>query len=174
MLDQLKSWSIWRSLKKDVAKRGWTIVHLDGANHRGPTWAYTIGLWEFAQAPELIVFGHDLLWSNGLLSEALKQLQSGLVLQDMLRWSLEGFEGTWRRVDPMHIQSEEWFNGARRYKREMTGDETFEAFQLVTPDEGGKYPWEDGFNESWRHYQNELYLAAPQPGPGELAHRGRV
>jgi hypothetical protein len=161
-------------LKRRVAERGWTIVHLDGSDGRGPTWAYTVGFWEFAGAPEIILFGHDELWSNGLLSQAAKQLQAGMTLKDNTPWSLDGFEGTWRRVDPTHVQGEEWFNCARRYRRERTGGETFDAFQPVVPDGSGKYPWDDGFDEKLRPFQRELYLSTPQPGPGELAHRDRL
>jgi hypothetical protein len=174
MFGGLQTWLYWRGVKRRVAERGWTIIHIGGDGSRGPVWAYSVGFWEFAKAPELIVFGQDMLWSNGLISEALKQIQGGLVLTDLMPWSLEGFEGTWRKVDPTHIRNEEWFTCARRYRRERTGNENLEAFQLFVPDEGGKYPWENGFDEAWRRYQRELYLPTPQIGPGELADRGRV
>ena len=150
MLGRLQDWIWWRGLKRRVAERGWTIIHL-GGDGRDVVWAYSVGFWEFAGAPEVIVFGHDEVWSNGLISEALRQIQGGLVLQDMMPWSIEGFEGTWRRVDRMHTDYEEWFTCARRYRRERTGNQDFEAFQLFVPDETGKYPWDDGFDEGWRH-----------------------
>jgi hypothetical protein len=173
MLGRLQDWLWWRGLKRRVAERGWTIIHL-GGDGREVVWAYSVGFWEVAGAPEVIVFGHDEVWSNGLISEALRQIQGGLVLCDLMPWSLEGFEGTWRRVDRMHTDYEEWFTCARRYRRERTGNQDFEAFQLFIPDETGKYPWDDGFDEAWRHYQRELYLPTPIFGPGELAVRGLV
>jgi hypothetical protein len=174
MFGGLQTWLFWRDVKRRVAKHGWTIVHLGGDGRHGPVWAYSVGFWECAASPEVIVFGHDEIWSNGLISQVLKQIREGLVLRDLMTWRLEGFEGTWRRVDPLHIQHEEWFTCARRYKRERSGDEHLEAFQLFVPDEAGKYPWEDGFDEAWRRFQHELYLPTPQIGPGELADRGMV
>jgi hypothetical protein len=173
MFGHFQIWRVWRGVKRRVAERGWTIIHL-GGDGREIVWAYSVGFWEFAGAPELIVFGHDEIWSNGLISEALKQIQNGLVLQDMMPWTLDGFEGTWRQVDRMHIDYEEWFTCARRYRRELTGNQSFDAFQLVIPDAAGKYPWDDGFDEGWRHYQRELYLPTSIIGPGELADSGLV
>lgn len=166
MLQQLQTWFYWRSLRKALAKKGWTIVHLDpGAGRAGPIWAYSVGLWELAGAPELILFGHDEVWSNGPLSHAKQELCEGLVLEDGTLWKIEEFEGVWRRVHPIQIRDAEWFNCARRYRRERTGSEDFEAYQLFVPDEGGKYPWEEGFDEEFRHYQPELYLSTLQVGP---------
>jgi hypothetical protein len=174
MFGSLQTWLYWRSVKRRVAERGWTIIHIGGDGSQGPVWAYSVGFWETANAPEVIVFGHDLLWSNGLISQALTQIRDGLLLEDMLPWRLEGFEGTWRKVDPLQITHGEWFTCARRYRRERTGDQNFEAFQLFVPDEAGRYPWEDGFDEGYRHVQRELYLSTPQIGPGECNARRRM
>ena len=172
MLGSLWTWLFWRDVKRRVGKHGWTIVHIGGDGSRGPVWAYSVGFWECAGAPEVIVFGHDELWSNGLISQALKQMREGLVLQD-LDASVWKASKERRRVDPCTFKTR-WFTCARRYRRERAGDENLDAFQLFIPDEAGKYPWEDGFDETWRRYQCELHLPAPQIGPGELADRERV
>jgi hypothetical protein len=165
MLGKIKVWLFWRDVRRRIRERGWTIIHL-GDGRSGPVWGYSVGLWEAIGAPELIVFGHDEVWTNGLIFQAQKQIQEGsLSLTDLLPWSLEGFEGVWRRVHPVQIEDAEWFNCARRYKREKMGVEAFDAFQLFVPDEGGKYPWDAGFDEAWRHYQAELYRPEVQHGP---------
>jgi hypothetical protein len=156
VLKDLQTWLFWRSIRRRIKARGWLIIHIGGDGSEGPVWAYSVGLWEWANAPELMVAGHDEVWSNGLIGHAQQLLREGqLVLTDMLQWDIEEFSGIWRRVDPVQVTDTEWFTCARRYKRERTGDETFDAYQLFVADAAGKYPWEDGFDESIRHIQPE-------------------
>src|SRR5262245_31616696 len=116
MFGALRTWLFWRGLRKRVAERGWTLIHL-GDPSAGPIWAYSVGFWEHANLPEIILFGHDEMWSNGLLSHARERMLEGMVLKDFEPWEIEGFRGVWRRVHPVQLNEAEWFNCARRYKR---------------------------------------------------------
>jgi len=160
-------WTRWDFVRR-IRKHGWTATYVPGDDSE-TNFAYSIGFWECLGTPEVIVFGADLLTSNGLIGEAYTQLKSGdLKLADKAPWILEMDDGprlAWRAVHPSQIRRAH-FNVAIWY-RERQGQSRagLEAFQLFVSDTAGVLPWEEGFDTDYRPHQPELYL--PYLGPPE-------
>lgn len=167
MWQDIVSWFARRDLLRRIRKFGFTAMYvpIDDAG----ALSYSIGFWESVQAPEVVMFGAPLEIANGLIGEAHRQLKDGeLTLQDGAIWNLEWEDGprmAWRLVHPSQIRRE-YFNGAIWYREHRGFDRAgLAAYQLFTAGEGGKFPWEDGFDQSYRSVQPELYL--PYLGPPE-------
>jgi hypothetical protein len=132
--------------------------------------SYSVGFWESAGAPEVIMFGAPMDVANGMIAEAFRRLKTGeLKLSDQARWTLDWMEGgpafVWRAVHPSQIRREH-FNIAIWYReRQGQSRSGLEAYQLFISDEAGRFPWEDGYDPAPSARQTELYL--PFLGPLE-------
>ncbi|MFZ3006165.1 MAG: DUF4262 domain-containing protein [Phenylobacterium sp.] len=165
------AWAKWGFLRR-VHKYGWTGNYIPGTDSE-TSFAYSIGLWERLDAPELIVFGADAEVSKDLITQAHAQLRTGqLKLADKAVWRPDGKGGprlVWRAVHPSQIRAK-YFSLAIWYRQHRKmGREGFRAFQLVMSDEHGVMPWEEGFSADSQP-QPELYL--PYFGKPEGAERG--
>jgi hypothetical protein len=165
-------WEIYRrwtlgGYVRRIRKHGWTgsYIYADGL----VPFSYSIGFWESANAPEVIMFGASPELGNGLLGEAHRQLKAGeLKLADEARWVIDWEGGpalAWRAVHPSQVRREH-FNIAIWY-RERQGHSRYslEAYQLFVGDQSGVFPWEEGYDLDYRPQQKELYL--PYFGPVE-------
>lgn len=154
------AWAKWGFLRR-ILRYGWTGNYIPATDSETSI-AYSIGLWEHLDAPELIVFGADPEVSHGLLKQAHAELRTGqLKLADKAPWRLGGNGGprlVWRAVHPSQIRAE-YFSVAIWYRQHRKlGREGFSAFQLVISDENGVMPWEEGFGAEDRPQPPELYL----------------
>lgn len=159
---------------QEVEKKGVSIVPANG-DGRGPTWAYTVGLHERHNAPELIAFAPSEDGALRLVSDVAKHVVAGtLVLQDGLRRADLGppFELCFRRVNPDQYLGFGWFYLTKRYYEQQTGRrEAIDAYQIFLPDRNGRYPWEEGCIEGARDSQPRLFLPFDPhlPAAGALA-----
>jgi hypothetical protein len=161
-----RRWTLW-SFERRIRKHGWTATYV-GESEGEPPFSYSIGFWETAKAPEVIMFGFDQSATNAILHEVYRQLLSGrLEFADGAAWDMgwgdEGPALRWRKVHRSQIRRD-YFNIAIWY-RERRGLSRWdiEAYQLFTTDRAGKFPWEEGFDLSYRPEQKQLYL--PYVGP---------
>lgn len=147
-----------REARRLVGERGWTAVPIDGPELH---WAYTIGLPESMDAPELISFGINGDGCAGMLIEIQCHLRDGrLVLEDGLRWNELGYELCWRRVHPHQYLGLNWLHLAKEVREERTGQRNeVDVFQAFVSDEAGLYPWDEGCDPDFRDLQPQLYLA---------------
>jgi len=157
-----RRWTLWDYVRR-IRKFGWAGTRVD---YDVSSWfTYSAGFWESASGPEVIMFGVPAIYANGFLAEAHRQLKGGeLTPTDMAPWTLEDCPAmAWRAVHPSQIRRE-FFNVAIWYReRQGAGRAGLRAYQLFFTDTGGKFPWEDGFDEDYRPYQPRLYL--PYAGP---------
>lgn len=156
--------ALWKwQVRRDVRKRGWRGIYVGDYQGPPPSWAYTVGFWESAGSPEIIVFDLPRQAANDLLWNAYTQLRSGdLTIRDGEPWTAEnGVSPVWRRVHPSQLDADEgWFALARWYRFRQTGRDDLEVFQLVLPDNAGALPWQPGYDEQLRPLQPALYLPA--------------
>ena len=160
-----RRWTLWDFARR-VRKHGWTGTYVHG---EGAAFSYSIGFWESAASPDVIMFGMTQEIANGLLWEAHRQLKAGeLMLRDKAAWSLDWEDGpqfAWRAVHPSQIRRDH-FNIAIWYKERQGGRRSdLKAFQLFVTDTQGLFPWEEGFDADYRPIQPELYL--PFFGPAD-------
>lgn len=168
MFDEIsRRWTLW-SLFRRVAKWGWTGVHVPGDADTASL-SYSVGFWQSAKTPEIVMFGADPSTANRLMSQTHQELEAGVLdLTDKREWLLDGEEGSsiklaWRAVHPSQIRRQH-FNVAIIYNERQGRDRSqLQAYQLFSPDTGGAFPWEEGFDRDYKPRQPELYL--PYFGP---------
>lgn len=141
--------------ERDVLQRlettGW-FVNKIAEDDQGPGFAYSFGLYERFQQPEIIIFGlppdimHRLIDDIGKLMGAGKRYNDGDETRDLL----EDYACVLRRVNPL------------RYRETLTWTAwfyescTFPALQLFWPDKAGRFPWDSECSASVRRRQPDL------------------
>jgi len=139
-------------VREHIARFGWHLV-LIPPEHGAPGWVHTIGLEERFAHPELIVFGNDLSILAPLLNSLGERVRGGspLVAGAEAHGILQGFSIALRAVSSKWIEP---FlgNAAWHYRRESVP-----ALQCFWPDPTGKFPWQPGFDASWRDDQPLLF-----------------
>jgi hypothetical protein len=72
-----RRWTLWGYLRR-IRKHGWTGTYVPGDAETGAL-VYSTGFWECIKAPEIVMFGFDETWGNGLLHHAHDEIKSGVV-----------------------------------------------------------------------------------------------
>ena len=105
--------------------------------------AYTVGLWKSWRHPELLVAGHNMDDSEAILSAYAEAVRNGQ------RFSGDSVDDDQfnRPVVFLRIAataSDEPLSDrfAVAHALDETGE--FEALQVVTPDDAGRFPWNEG------------------------------
>jgi hypothetical protein len=136
-------------LVNDVEKYGCHIIHVREEGYL-PRWSYTIGLYETYQQPEIIAVGlkHDV--AQFLLNEVADRLKKGLQIVEGLRQRdlLENVECEFRKVEERPE-----LRAAVGYASWFYGGDPFPIFQCIYPDLENRFPWDEGFDQSWRRRQ---------------------
>lgn len=137
------------SIIKNIEQHGWH-VSLFHSNDYLPTFAYTIGLYENYQHPEIISFGLNTDLLGSILNEAGFSVKHGNPIQTQTLYEgyLEGYSVQF--VEVLKENYHEYFGFGYWYYKN-TYD--FPALQLVWPDKQHKFPWEEGFNKDWLRFQ---------------------
>lgn len=159
ILDRIRLMLERRRQDRMIRRHGWTGVYV-GDFHEAPTWAYTIGLDETHDDPELVVFDLRREDATAIFWTAIDELRAGtLKLEDGLSWPADSdVPGVWRKVHPDHVN--EWLPLACMRRHARTGKRNgLEAFQLVLSDHG-TMPWQPGYDERLRERQPALYEPA--------------
>ena len=141
-----------RHLVREIAEQGWTVVHSTDPAPRGlfPNVAYTVGLWQTHEHPELLVFGLAPEQGQALLKLVCEEVAKGQRFTSLEQFThlLEGhscrFQALGQHFHREHLAYCRWF---------YRGD-GFKALQLMWPDAQGHFPDEAAF---------DAYLAAHQP-----------
>jgi len=115
-----------------------------------PGFAYSIGLYQKFQHPELICFGLDQNVLGAVLNHARDLIQGGERLVPGVEYSgfLEGSPIRFIEVDPSYYPNYVGY-GCWYYDRSMD----FPLYQLVWPDKQIHFPWDDAFNPNWKRKQ---------------------
>jgi len=138
-------------IKHNVDAYGWHIALFE-ADTATPAFAYTIGLWENFQQPEIITFGLPLPMMYALLhgaAELVKDKQPLALATDNFDF-LEDSPVQFRRVQ------EENIGDYLGYARWYYNFEPFPAIQLLWADDQNKYPWDDQYDKRYKFLQPQL------------------
>jgi len=141
-----------RRVREDIRRFGWHVVKVMGDEH-GPGWAYTIGLLERFEHPELAVFGLDLDTMHELLNHAAALVGTGRRFEAGRDYGgvLEGLPCAIRTVDPRW--TDVFFgNAAWHYERPDPP-----LLQCFWPDAAGRFPWQEGFDAGLGALQPRLF-----------------
>ena len=137
-----------RKVQFDISEYGCHIIYVMATSYL-PGFAYTIGLFENYNVPEIICFGlkNDLLGS--ILNDACDRIKNGekFVAEEKYGFFLEGYQVHFLTVDRAFYEN---YLGYGIWYKESND---FPVLQLVWPDKHGKFPWEDDFNSNWEFEQ---------------------
>jgi hypothetical protein len=141
-----------KKLVDDIESYGCHIIQVREGNGF-PGWSFTVGLSDVLGVPELIVIGLKNNVAHSLLNECNRRLQEGIRLGDGRRERdlLSNVECEFRRVE------ERWLRQIMGYAVWFYGGDGFQALQCVYPDLRNRFPWDEGFETSWRDRQPLLF-----------------
>ncbi|MCG8589361.1 MAG: DUF4262 domain-containing protein [Proteobacteria bacterium] len=150
-------------VRADIERYGWHVAKIPGEDPV-PAWAFTIGLRERFQHPELAVFGIDLELLHPLLNRLGSEVRRGRQFTegDRVDGVLEALPCAFRHVESCWIDV---FLGNAAWHYESR---EFGALQCFWPDRAGRFPWEEGFDPAWREQQPLLYESAPDRALGPV------
>jgi Domain of unknown function (DUF4262) len=152
MLDELNLDDNDRKLLKDVAEYGWHVVVIPEESGT-PGWAFSVGLYQSYQHPEVVVFGlpGELLPAVvNIIGAEVKAGNTFLAGQDYPD-ILEAVLCTLRNVQ------QEWYRPFLGYATWYYRGTAFPVLQCIWPDKGQRYPWDAEFKKEWQMQQPLLF-----------------
>lgn len=138
-----------QAISENIEKFGCHIVLIEADNYL-PAFAYTIGLHQKYNHPEIICFGLSTETLGSLLNFAKDLVRRGYILESGLSYKefIKGYNVQFLEVDkafyPDYLGYADWF-----YDYETD----FSVLQLIWPDKRNKYPWDEDFTSEWSRLQ---------------------
>ena len=131
-----------KKFTEDIKKYGWTVVMIKETEYL-PAFAYTIGIWETFNKPEIIAFGLSTKNLHILVNQAGDLIKEGIEIKIGENYSdfFENSNAQFIEVNPENIS--DYFG----YGIEYYGSKYFPAYQFVWTDNKNKFPWENEFDE---------------------------
>ena len=127
-------------LLKQIKQHGWSVMAIPGEPGEGPPFAFTIGLYLRALAPEILIMGMDEQTAGYVLNDVGKYIMSGKKLTLNHRHSdiLERGDLLFRQIDFRHYR--EYFGTAIWFYSQLP--QAFPALQCFWSDKNGRFPHE--------------------------------
>lgn len=132
--------AVLSKVSADIERYGWQCMSaLPLAGEQGGGFAYTIGLTETLQHPEIAIFGLRAAVGHSILTGLVDEIRGGtrhapdLPVAGLLA---NGFRVQFRRGRPDRVRT--CFGVAAHYYQ----DEDFEMVIMFWPDRQGLFPWE--------------------------------
>ncbi len=123
----------------DVARFGWHVVAVAPRKDENfLEFAFTVGLFQTHQHPELILFGLSMKSAHGVLSTAVQRIEQHLPFEDGQVRSdvLNKYNAAFLAVDPSFYS--DYLGSAIGFY----DTKDFPVLQLVWPDRNNHFPWE--------------------------------
>jgi hypothetical protein len=130
------------------------------ADEEYSSYVYTVGFWETLGAPEVVIAGVPEDVANGLLWTAFQEIRDGrLKLTEHASWATlrEHGDYVWRQVHPSQWTEKNFATGFWYRHRQAGRPQPPTAFQLVSPGENGRLPWQTDYVEEYRSEQSAFY-----------------
>jgi hypothetical protein len=144
-----------KKLVDDVEKYGCHILQVR-PQQPIPGWSYTIGLYENLQQPELIVVGLKPDLAASVLNAAAQLMKEGARFREGQRAS-----NLIANVDCEFREAEQhWARHIMGYALWFYRQDQFPVLQCIYPDLNNRFPWEDGFEKTWRSRQPLFFSGA--------------
>ena len=139
-----------RKVIADIEKYGWHSLNIT-AEKDSPPFTFTIGLFETWQHPELIVVGLKPETVRPILATLTQELAAKQP-RDLTAVADDLIEGAGCFVEVARRHYREYVGYARWY---YNGNH-FPLYQLVWPDQDGRFPWNPRAPEAYRRAQPVL------------------
>ena len=130
-----------------------------GDEDDAPSFAYSIGLQETYDHPELLTYGLRPQVMHAMINGCADAIRDGRRIRDGDTWDgvLDGTTCGFRRVDEEHL-------GELGYARQYYGAGEYSALQLVWPDKEDRPPWEGVMRQQSLRFSGEPDPSAdPKP-----------
>ncbi len=143
-----------QKIATDIQTSGYSILTVFDPEGQLPWFGYTIGLYETAHRPEVIMIGLTQERLLGFLHLIARNLlagasyEAGATTTELTASNKPCFFGL---VDPVHY--DEYVGQASVYY----AGQPFPVLQCVWCDTQGRFPWQEGFEERFREHQPLLF-----------------
>jgi hypothetical protein len=135
-------------IKTNIDKYGLQVIIVSDSNY-SPSFAYSIGLFETYNQPEIICFGLPQKLVHEVINDFAELIKNGETIRTYTNYDniFKNSRAVFLPVDDRSIG--DYFGAALNYY-----DKTkFPAVQLVWTDRNDKFPWEKDFEEKFLHDQ---------------------
>jgi hypothetical protein len=134
--------------KLNIKKFGLQVIMV-GSTSYCPSFAYSIGLTQTYNHPEIICFGLPNDFGLAIINDIAEIIQKGETIDTEKIYSdiFKDSRAAFLKVDKRNI--DDYFGAALNYY----GDKSFEALQVIWTDRNNKLPWEDDFEEKFLYKQ---------------------
>jgi hypothetical protein len=140
-----------KSVLQRREEHGW-FVNMIAGDSDGPGFAYSFGLYQEFQHPEIIVFGLDSAIMHAIINDAGDQIRKGARFRegDVTGELLRGYNCAFRQVNTLQ------YHDTCSWAVWFYGNSDFPVLQLFWPDKKGRFPWDEDFTDSMRELQPDL------------------
>lgn len=123
------------------------LLNSDGYS---PAFAYTIGLYEKFQHPEIIILGLPIDIMGHILNGLRDEIRKGNTYTSNQKYNdlLEGYE-----IQFLEVKKENYHDYLGYAGWYYSNSFNFPVLQLIWPDKENYWPWEKEFNENWKFKQ---------------------
>ncbi len=137
-----------KKFTEDIKKFGWTVVMIKETEYF-PSFAYTIGIWETYNKPEIIAFGLSTENLHILVNQAGDIIKSGQEIKIGKNYTdfFEDYNAQFIEVNPENIS--DYFG----YAIEYYGSKYFPAIEFIWTDGKNIFPWETEFDQELIYQQ---------------------
>lgn len=132
----------------DIEQFGLSVIMVQATDYL-PSFAYSIGLWQQFNHPEIICFGLSLENLHGLINDVAElvknkeTIETGKLYHDFFE------SGSTQFVKVDHRSIADYFGKAIHFY----DSSEFSALQLVWTDRNDKFPWDEDFEEEFIYKQ---------------------
>jgi hypothetical protein len=125
----------------DIEKYGLHIVKVFDPDGKLPDFAYSIGLYEKFNHPEIVMIGLPLENMKTFINNVATEIKAGRIFTEGIRYDdfVDNYESQFVVVDK--TQYHEYFGFARWYYK----SDEFPVLQFVWQDKDHHFPWEEGY-----------------------------
>lgn len=134
--------------KSDIETFGLSVIIIEATDYL-PSFAYSIGLWQKFNHPEIICFGLRTQTLHTIINDVADLIKNGQVIQAGKTYDniFENSKTEFLNVDKRNLG--DYFGTAI----DFYNSKDFQALQLVWTDRNDKFPWEKGFEEDFIYKQ---------------------
>jgi hypothetical protein len=134
--------------KVNIEQYGLQVIMVSSSDYL-PSFAYSIGLFETYQQPEIICFGLSSELAHAIINDVAELMKNGETIKAYSNYDniFNNSRAAFLPVDDRNI--DDYFGAALNYYNTTK----FPALQLVWTDRNDKFPWEDDFEEAYLYEQ---------------------
>lgn len=134
--------------KKNIDQYGLQVIMVKGSGY-SPPFAYSIGLFETYNQPEIICFGLAEKLGHEIINDVAELIKNGQTIHTYTSYDhiFKDSRAEFLPVDDRNLG--DYFGAALNHY----GKTKFPAVQLVWTDRNGQFPWEENFEAEFLHDQ---------------------